>query len=130
MKETDLQHLFRQWIKKNLPKESQVYEFKICKEKSLPYHNVQPHQEYYLKKAKENGLYHKISDAIPGIKPFDALFIRPKKAFVVIMFYIPHKPKETYLIEIDNWIKYKEQSKRKSITKEECENIKDFKINL
>jgi len=77
--------------------------------------------------AEEGGLYHRITDQ-PWIenrpyaytlkKPFDCFFLNKVKSYVAILFYTPRKDKIVYLIRIDNFLKMKEKSERKSFTEE------------
>lgn len=124
MKESDIQTIFG---KKN--KVHGVFEIKICKGKSQAFNSVKEHQVIALVKASGSGLYHKISDSLPVFgsnkhmrftakKPFDCIFLRETPSFVVLVWYIPQKPKEVHYILIHDWIGEQAISKRKSITKE------------
>ena len=130
MKEVNSQQFFRQWIKKNPPKETQTFEYKICKAKSLPFSRVEEHQEFYLTQSKDKGFYYKLSDLSAGIKPFDAVWIKAEKAFIIIHFYKIRVKNVMYMIEIEDWLLYKNESKKQSITEEECEEIAYKVINF
>ena len=94
----------------------------------MPFSSVKEHQEAALLAASgDKGLYHKISDSpifagmktrFTAAKPFDCFFIRNTPAYVAICYYVPRKPKEVLLIDIETYLKVKEESPRKSLTKE------------
>jgi len=129
MLEKDMQSLFTKWLKENC-KRNGAYELKICKKKSMPFSAVQEHQVNALWKAKHSCLVHKISDMSLGAKPMDCFSLSRAKAFVVILFYVPREPKECFLIDIDDFIKCMETSKRKSLTYEMADEIAEEIINL
>lgn len=127
MTERDLQQLFAKYIKDNPPGESEIYEYKICKQKSMGFDRVAEHQVKALSEAEKVGLYHKLTDQ-PWMKdrpypftykkPFDAFFVRAVKSYIVIWFYVPRQPKIFYKIRIQDFINLKETCGRKSITRE------------
>jgi len=117
-----------------------VYELKLSKSNSIPYNAVKPHQVEALTKAKHEGLFHKISDALPifggnkhmrftAKKPFDCMFLHCP-AYVAICFYQPRKKKEIYLIDIDRFIETRDHDTRKSLTKELADKISTYCLNL
>jgi penicillin-binding protein-related factor A (putative recombinase) len=122
MTEADFQSIFTKWAKKHVHA-STAYELKICKEKSLPYRNIEEHQTASLYMAKHQTLFHKISDMGVGYKPFDCFALSGAEAYIVIMFYKPGHRRYCYAIDIDEWIEYECQSKRKSITEAEAKAI-------
>jgi len=120
MRESDLQTRFTRWAKHNVLS-SAAFELKICKDKSLPFNAVQPHQVVALMQVRKNKLCYKIPDAGVGAKPFD-FFCISGEAFVVIMFY-KRGEKNVYLIDIIDWVVAEITSDRKSITEEEASKI-------
>jgi len=134
-KEKHVQTLFG---KKN--KLEGFFELKLCKGKSIRWDAVKPHQIEALKKAKDEGIYHKISDSLPifggnkhmrftAKKPFDCLFLKAP-AYVVVCFYIPRKQKTCYYIKIDRYLEAWGKSDKKSYTEEDAELIFWDKIDL
>ena len=117
MKEKDFQTLFTKWLKDRW-QGTGAFELKICKKKSLPFSTVQEHQINALKQVKDSIFAYKISDFSPGLKPFDCFSFAMEGAFLVVMFYVPRQPKGFYLIDIDDFIKLKETTKRKSFTED------------
>lgn len=132
MVEKDFQRLFKQWLAANMPKQTTVYELKIEKGKSIAFDRVYDHQVAGLRMAKYAGLYHKIADttmSFGGVqkfnkpKPFDCFVITKAEAYVVVLFYVPRQDKKVYFIDVDDWIKEKETSTRKSLTEERAREI-------
>jgi hypothetical protein len=133
MIEKNMQSLFKVWLGQNMPKKTSVYELKMEKGKSIAFDRVYDHQITGLRQAKYAGMYHKIADTtVPfggGIqrfnkpKPFDCMVITQADAYVVIMFYQPREDKICYFIDIDDFIKEKENSSRKSLTEERAREI-------
>ena len=119
MKEKDFQSKFGRWIRENtdsLEIKPAVYELKFEKGKSFAFDNVREHQIEALLSAKHTGLYHKIADQTIGKgggygmtlkKPFDCLYVRGIKAYLVIGFYTPRQKIESIFVDIDNFIRIK-----------------------
>lgn len=121
-----MQVLFGKHIKENLPTESEVYELKICKTKSIRWDRVADHQlQALLYTSGELGQYHKLTDqawrkegGFTYQKPYDCQYLKFTSAFIVVWFYKPRKPKVFIKITIDDFLKMKKQAKRKSFTEE------------
>jgi len=98
-----------------------VFEAKICKNDRLSFDLVVPHQVTNLLLAKHNILSHKIIDA--GYQnPFDGVQLLQVSAYVVVYWYQYRDDKRFTLIDIDEWVKEKETSTKKSLTYERsCE---------
>jgi penicillin-binding protein-related factor A (putative recombinase) len=134
MKESDIQTI----LIKKLPADNAVYELKLCKETSLSFDLVKEHQEKALKKCKDSGICFKIPD-MPHFagskmrfdiqKPFDCFCIK-SPAYIVVCFYVPHKKKICYFIDIDKYLGHKSGSDKKSINEKECKDISEFIIKL
>ena len=131
MKEKEMQTLFGKYLKTNPPKQSNVYELKICKNSSLPFNAVKEHQIEGLLNAKL-GLYHKISDSpifagsktrFTYTKPFDCLYLKNIIGYVVILYYKPRKAKVTYIIDIYSFLDERKRSDRKSLTESKAREI-------
>ena len=129
MDEAKMQSLVTGYCKKH-PIDSCVAELKITKGKSLPYSRLEGHQETALiKSSNDRGKIFKLTDLDPRLKPFDMTVWRRLPAYVVIMFYVPRKPKITYWIPIEKWTHYRDNvSTRKSITEEEAKKISTRKL--
>lgn len=132
MKEADMQSIWTAYLKKHLPNQSETYELKICKGGSLPFLAVKEHQLLSLLASAKNGFYHKITDQpiYQGMKtrfhkkkPFDCFCIVGARAYVVLWFYEPRKPKFFIKISVDAWLVKMLESQRKSITKAEAIEI-------
>lgn len=125
MKESQMQTLFSTYIKIHPPIQSEVYELKICKGTSLPFDSLKLHQEKALLNCQKDGLFHKITDPpvfygmntrFNSPRPFDCMYLTKVKAFVIILFYKLRKPKIYIKIPIENFIKERDISSRKSLT--------------
>jgi penicillin-binding protein-related factor A (putative recombinase) len=122
MTERDFTTKFNRWLKYNWMS-SAVFELKICKEKSIPFNAVQPHQLANLRIAKNGVLPYKIDDSSLGQKPFDIVCMSKVPAYVVIFFYQKRGDNEFVVIDVDHFIDEMETSDRKSITKERAIEI-------
>ena len=78
----------------------------------MPFNAVKEHQVEALLKAKNKGLFHKITDQpiFGGMKtkfnkpkPFDCFFVKNYPAFVAICFYVPREKRKLFLIDIDDF---------------------------
>lgn len=131
--------LFRGYLLNNPPKESEVYELKIGKTNSIPFSNIKPHQIPTLLKVQEEGFYHKISDPpvfygmnsrFNSARPFDCMFLKGVKAYMVIWFYVPRQPKVFYKIPVVNFKQMIDNSIRKSFTEEMLLQIPHEKLYI
>jgi penicillin-binding protein-related factor A (putative recombinase) len=129
MTEKDMQVLFGEILKNNPPKETEVYELKICKKSSLPFSAIKDHQLESLYLSEAAGLYHKLSD--PPIfrgmrtrfnikRPFDCFYLTHVKAFLVIWFYKRGEKKQFIKIKVKDFIDFKRRSIKKSLTEKEA----------
>jgi len=134
MKEKQLQVILTNYLKDNPPNKTAVYELKICKSNAMPFDQVKEHQVEALLQAKHGNLYHKISDSpifaghktrFTKPKPFDCLNIYKAEAYVVICYYKLRQKKEFLFIDIDDFVKEKEISSRKSLTEERAKQLKN-----
>ena len=125
MTENDMVTLWGNYLKKNLPKESEAYELKFTKGKALGFSELRRHQVEALQAVEKEGLYYRIADQPWGYnpkfrftlkKPFDCLCLVKIKGYVVVWFYLPRKEKQFVKMEIKNFLKMKGVSKRKSFT--------------
>lgn len=134
MVEKNLQSIFTKWVSENKDKinQSTTWELKLEKGTSFSFNRVAEHQIYNLLESKKSGLYHKISDSpiFKGMnsrftkpKPLDCLFVKNADAYVVLCFYKPRQKKETLWIDIDRFIKVRDESPRKSIREVEARFI-------
>lgn len=121
MRESDFQTKFSLWLKYH-SEGSAAYELKFCKDPSLPFTAVQPHQIRALQFAKHNKVIHKIADVGVLQKPFDAFVLAGVPAYVVIQFWKPGY-KIFYMIDIDDYVKESETSERQSLTEERAYQI-------
>lgn len=108
-----MQVLFGDYIRKNPPEQSEVYELKFTSGKSMRFAELKEHQREALASAESSGVYHRITDQ-PWIKdrpyaytlkkPFDCFFIK-SNAYVVVWFYQPREPKVFHLIAIGDFLR-------------------------
>lgn len=89
MLEIEFQTKYALWLKKNPPKRTEVYEYKVTNGRSFSLSNwlkKEPHQYRDLAIASTHILYHKISDQSSGNKPFDAFCAVGANALLVVYF--------------------------------------------
>ena len=124
MKESNMQTMWGKYLKEYPPEKTEVYELKICKGTSIPFDRIPSHQIEALQSVSR-WLYHKLTDApiyygmqtrFQKPKPFDCFCIVKSEGFLVVWFYKPRQPKRFIKIKIDDFLKMKEHSKRKSMT--------------
>jgi len=114
--ESDFQTAFGSWITE--PQHVALFgtsnfELKVCKGKSInPVNDFQPQQLPELWNSKNNFVYHKISDQSLDRKPWDCSLWVGTPAYVVIMFYVPRKPKRFTIIDIDVFLEAVERSEK------------------
>ena len=119
-KEKDFQSDFTRWLREKAHlygmNKTFVYELKITHEKRISFSRVEEHQITSLKKAKNSCIRHKISDQAMGFHPFDGGQWCMVPAYIIILWYIPRKPKVPIWIDIDDFIHLQETHDKKSIT--------------
>lgn len=139
MKERDIQGLFGKWLQAHPRPESAAYELKLVKGNAVLFKAVREHQVTALLAVKNGGIYHKIADQTIGRnntfgwtlkKPFDCLWLSTPRSYVVPVFYKPREYKMAFFIDIDDWIKEENASKRKSLTMPRAQEIALFKALL
>jgi len=119
--EKDFQTRFTRWAKHNT-KTSTAFELKLEKGTSMPFSAVMDHQITALRVAKHGVMSYKIPDVGYDQKPFDCFVLVNIPSYVVIMFYKQNQ-KEFFMIDVDDFIKEKETSKRKSLTEDRAREI-------
>lgn len=117
MTEADRTTLFMKWAKAYLD-ETFVFEAKICKDKSLPFKAVKPHQVANLRRANSGILNYKIGDHGFDQKPFDGFQVSKVNAYVVIFWYQKPGDRRFSMIPINVWTAEEASSTRESITSE------------
>ena len=122
MKEKDFQSTFNKYLKA-VHKATGAFELKLVKQGALPYSSVVPHQIEALLNAKHSTLVYKIPD-VGYQNPFDCFSLSGIPAFVVVRF----PSGTTYGIDIDDFTRSRDLSKRKSLTEDEAEAIHSFKF--
>lgn len=115
MTEAQFTTRFHKWLKA-FSSSSAVYEIKISKKDSLAFNAVKDHQVLALDVTQNQSLVHKIADEGFSQKPFDMIHLVGIKAYVVIFWYLKRGAKDFTVINIDDWLKEKDNSDRKSIT--------------
>lgn len=116
MNERQFQTRFNQWLIETQFEYTAVFELKITKTNSLPFSQVYEHQINALLAAKHQRFAYKISDISLGMKPFDSFMMFQVRAFVVILYYKgPKKLNTAYMIDVDDFIKDRIITKRKSL---------------
>lgn len=122
MVERKFQTLFLKWVRHQSKLSSAAFELKLTKGGALPFNALKEHQAEALYAAKHSRIAHKIADDSVGFKPFDCFMLKNVPAFVVVSYYTRGE-KKFYMIDIDDWKKEQETSKRKSLTKERAAEI-------
>ncbi len=112
--EADFQTKFSRWKVYN-KKCSALFELKFSKIDNIPFARLEEHQERALLRAKHNQICYKMPDDNFAQKPSDMFCIYKGGGYVVIMYY-KKGVKHFYVIDIDDWIKERETSTRKSLT--------------
>lgn len=117
--EKDFQTDFNKWCKHVFYKTA-VFELKITNGKSIRFDAVVEHQENALYAAKHGNVVFKIPDC--GFQnPFDSFMAVQIPAYVVLMFHA--KQKDFVMVDIDDWLREKQESTRKSLTEERAIEI-------
>ena len=122
-KEKDFQIYFNKWLK-HVHCKTGAFELKLSRSDSLPYSSVAPHQIDALLQAKHGILVFKLPD-VGYQNPFDTFSLSGVPAFIVIKFV---KSGRIYGLDIDDFIKLRDGSSRKSITESECQVINTFEV--
>lgn len=108
IKERALNTLFGKYLKLHPREDTETYELKRVTAKCFNPNVVKQCQIDSLR-ASLKGLYHKIADQ-PSIcqlpKPFDCLWIKASRAYIVPIFYQPRKYKKVFLIPIKEFLKF------------------------
>jgi len=108
IKERQLNTLFGKYLKLHPREDTEVYELKRVIANCFNPNVVKQCQIDSLL-ASLDGLYHKIADQ-PSIcqlpKPFDCLWIKATRAFLVPIFYKPRRYKKAFLIPVKEFLKF------------------------
>lgn len=125
MKEVDLYPKISRWLNTNLPNQAWYIEAKIVKGRRFAFSTVAQHQIMNLTYA-QHGLYYKIPDAGVSRKPFDIIWtgINQCKSFVMPVFYESRTKCTGYLIPINDFVRLKATSKKKSLLESEIPHQK------
>ena len=123
-KERDFQTKFSKWLRYQDRIGNAVFELKIVKGDSMPFDRVADHQVEALYHASREFIVYKIPDDTIGQKPFDCFKITRADAYVVIYFY-KHANREFFLINIHDFIAEKNESTRRSLTRDRAMQIGD-----
>lgn len=108
MTERILTTLFSKFLKDHPLDYSATFEIKMCKGSRFDLSQVKEHQIKGLQDSL-SGLGHKISDSpiykgshnrFTFKKPFDYIYVKAKRAYVVPIFYKPRCYKKVYLIPV------------------------------
>ena len=131
MKESDIQTKFNQWLKRNWYNGTAAFELKIVKapDKSLPYSAIRDNQYKGLRLAKKRLIW-KLSDEDRREKPFDSFIIQEGQAYVAICWFTPRKQKSITLIDVEDLMRYRANSSKKSINQHEANSLATFILEL
>ena len=127
-REAEFQTLFRHWLKAHPMPMSCAFELKQTTTDSLPFDAVQDHQVAALQACHHStiGFLYKIPDDSRGVKPFDMMYFREARGFVVIRY-----PDFFCLIDVGKFIVERDvRSKRKSLTAAAARGIAYMVIDL
>ena len=108
---------FQKWLKHEWTGGNAYFEAKVTTEKSLNFSEVKDHQLANLQLKK---IIHKFSDALQWGTLFDVILCEGK-GYVVIQYNFPSK--EFFIIPVQEFIKEKETSDRKSLTEERARTL-------
>ena len=127
MKESSMQTLFGRYLKDNPPPETEKYELKMTKGKSIRWDAVAEHQVEALLDPLQ---YHKIPDmaSIGGYsspKPYDCFVMVNVTGYVVVWFYKPRQPKVFHKMDIKDYLMVMSTAPRKSYREEDIEHISE-----
>lgn len=117
--EAKFQTRFSRFLRYGYTGKTAAFELKWAKGDSIPFSALRPHQKDSLLAAKHGRLVYKIADDSIGFKPFDCFALKGTDAFVVIGF----GSGKVFLIDIDDWCKEEDTSKRRSLTEERAEEL-------
>lgn len=128
MRESDVTMKWKTFVQSHPPNKTETYELKfidLSKEKTFSFDRVMDHQYLGLMTSLE-GLWHKIADTVSSNggsrkKPFDALWVKAYEAYVVVIFYKARVFTKALKIPIKNYIRIKNEWKKKSISMENLE---------
>lgn len=125
--ESSFQTEFGRWVTK--PEQlahfgTSNFELKCLKKKSVnPGNDFKDHQLPELYFSKHGHVFHKISDQSFDKKPWDcSLWVRTP-GYVVLLFYIPRKPRRFHVIDIDDFNELIEKSETNYIKETEIEKV-------
>lgn len=116
------------WMRKNL-NQSCPLELKLTKTNKFYLKAMEPHQLPWLSAAKHKSVSYKIPDVGFDRKPADLFLYTNSPAWVGIIFYIPRKKKNLYVIDIDDFINFFTEG-IVSIDEEQCRTISSYTDSL
>ena len=128
MKERDLYPIIEEVLSNSLS-QSALIEVKICKGHSLPFTALAPHQIRALKLCTHSLIF-KIPDGTFSQSPADMFYLHEARGWVCIVFYVPHRKKCLYLIDINTWVDNIVKSDRKSVTEDDCKRLAELFLDL
>jgi hypothetical protein len=119
---------WKHFIQSHPPKETETYELKfvdVSKGRKFSFDQVKDHQYLGLMTSLE-GLWHKISDTVAhnggsSKKPCDAIWVKARGAYAVIVFYKARVFTEALKIPIKDYIRIKNTWPKKSISMTDLE---------
>ena len=118
-RESEFTTKFKRWVYHEWTDDQPAYfELKVSREKSIPFGAVSDKQNLNLKIRK---FVHKFSDFDRMGTPFDMICFTGN-GFVVIHYYRPRN-KEFFIVPIDDFLKEKASSSRKSLTEDRAREL-------
>ena len=126
MLEKDLQKLFTRSKAYGI---EGVFELKITKTKSLGYSKIEKHQIVKLSQANgDEGAYQKLSDMSMDKKPWDCQNIKTTSAYIVVLYYVPRKPKVIYYVPILKFVATVHPGE--GLSEDKAKEIAEYTINI
>jgi len=116
------------WMKQNL-QGSNAVELKLTKTNKFYLNKMEAHQLPTLYAIKHKVLVYKLPDVGYDRKPCDIIMLSGAGAFVGIIYYVPHKKKHLYLIDIDVFLEYQKEG-HVSMTEEETSRLASYHHHL
>jgi hypothetical protein len=129
MTEAKFQSEYNKWKAVNM-RITCAEELKVAREERLKIRDIAPHQLANLKNAKHGFIQHKIPD-LGEQNPFDSFSLCEVPAYLIVLFYVPRRPKNFYIIDIDSFLGFMDDfPHKKSLTEEDCAKISYRKETL
>lgn len=116
---------FRHYLRAHPFERTTWYEVKQTRVSNIPFRAVEQHQLDWLLASKKGTTNYKIPDDSRGVKPVDGIFTKESDAVIVIKY-----PSCFCIIDVEDFIKAKETSIKKSLTETQARTMALKVVNL